>query len=52
MNPTRGTGLLIEEIILTTIALCTTMLRVGIRLVKRQGGWDDATISTAMVGEY
>lgn len=48
-NPTRGTGLLAEEVILTTLALATTIVRVGIRLVNRQAGWDDATISTAMV---
>lgn len=48
-NPTRGTGLLVEEIILTTLALATTLVRVGIRLINRQAGWDDATISTAMV---
>lgn len=48
-DPTRGTGLYIEETILTFLALLTTIVRVGVRLVNHQGGWDDATISAAMV---
>ena len=48
-NPTWGIGLLVEETILTFFALTTTIVRISIRLVSRQGSWDDVTISTAMV---
>ena len=52
MTSGRGTGLLVEEVVLTIIALFSTVTRVGIRIANRQVGWDDVTISAAMVGNH
>ena len=48
-NAYRGTALLVTEIILTLVAVLTTFTRLGLRKLNRQLGWDDATISIAMV---
>ena len=37
------------EIILITLATATTFVRVGVRVINHQLGWDDAAIGIAIV---
>ena len=50
-DESRGTGLLCIEVVMTPLALLLTVIRVGVRQVNHQFGWDDASISIAMVCE-
>ncbi len=51
-NQNRGPGLLAIEVVLTPIALLVTVIRIGVRKINYQTGWDDAAIGAAMVRSY
>ena len=45
----RGIGLLLIEAILTPLAVFSTVIRVGTRVLNTHTGWDDVVISAATV---